>query len=50
LRAGGVRDAELLGLQFTLIFDGASAYSVVRGGSTPATGQVVETLLSAHGM
>jgi AcrR family transcriptional regulator len=49
-RAGGVRDPDLLGLQLTLIFDGASAYSVVRGGSTPATRQAVETLLSAHGM
>jgi len=50
LRAGGVRDAELLALQLTLIFDGASAYSTVRGGSTPATRQAVETLLSAQGM
>ncbi len=50
LRAGGVRDAELLALQLTLIFDGASAYSVVRGGSTPATSQAVKTLLSAQGM
>jgi AcrR family transcriptional regulator len=50
LRAGGTRDADLLALQLTLIFDGASAYSMVRGGSTPATRQAVETLLSAHGM
>src|SRR4051794_13400 len=50
LRAGGVRDADLLGLQLTLIFDGASAYSTVRGGSTPATRLAVETLLSAHGI
>jgi len=50
LRAGGVREADLLGLQLTLIFDGASAYSVVRGGSTPATRRAVETLLNAHGM
>ncbi|MDQ1729878.1 MAG: hypothetical protein QOK10_37 [Pseudonocardiales bacterium] len=50
LRAGGVGDADLLALQLTLIFDGASAYSVVQGGSTPATRQAVETLLSAHGI
>src|SRR3954470_24803256 len=50
LRAGGSREQDLLGLQLTLIFDGASAYSVVRGGSTPATRRAVETLLNAHGM
>jgi AcrR family transcriptional regulator len=50
LRDAGVRDADLLALQLTLLFDGASAYAVVRGGSTPATRQAVETLLSAHGM
>jgi AcrR family transcriptional regulator len=50
LRDGGVRDADDLALQLTLIFDGASAYAVVRGGSTPATRQAVETLLHAHGM
>lgn len=50
LRAGGAGDADLLALQLTLIFDGASSYSVVRGGSTPATRQAVQTLLSAHAM
>jgi AcrR family transcriptional regulator len=50
LRDGGARDPEALALQLTLIFDGASAYSVIRGGSTPATRQAVETLLAAHGM
>lgn len=50
LRDGGARDADLLALQLTLIFDGASAYAVVRGGSTPATRQAIETLLDAHGM
>ncbi len=50
LHAGGAREADLLALQLTLLFDGASAYSMVRGGSTPATRQAVETLLSAHGM
>jgi hypothetical protein len=50
LRAGGAGDADLLALQLTLIFDGASAYTMVRGGSTPATRQAVNTLLNAHGM
>ena len=50
LRDGGVPDADLLALQLTLIFDGASSYAVVRGGSTPATQQAVQTLLDAHGM
>ena len=50
LRAGGARKADLLALQLTLIFDGASAYSMMRGEPTPATRQAVETLLSAHGM
>ena len=50
LRAGGAADPDLLALQLTLLFDGASAYSVVRGGSTPATRRAVETLLGASGM
>jgi AcrR family transcriptional regulator len=50
LRAGGARDADALALQLSLVFDGASAYSVVHGGSTPATRHAVETLLAAHGM
>jgi len=50
LRAGGAHDADLLATQLVLLFDGASAYSMVRGGSTPATRQAVETLLNAHGM
>jgi AcrR family transcriptional regulator len=50
VRAGGGRDADLLAIQLTLIFDGASAYAMVRGGSTPATRQAVETMLSVHGM
>ncbi|HJQ43742.1 MAG TPA: TetR/AcrR family transcriptional regulator [Jatrophihabitantaceae bacterium] len=50
LREGGVSDADSLALQLTLIFDGASAYAVIRGGSTPATRAAVETLLAAHGM
>jgi AcrR family transcriptional regulator len=50
IRAGGGRDADVLALQLTLIFDGASAYAMVRGGSTPASRQAVETLLGVHGM
>lgn len=48
LRSEGVADADLLALQLTLIFDGASAYGVVRGGATPATRQAVETLLAGR--
>ena len=50
VREGGGSDPEGLALQLVLLFDGASAYSTVRGGSTPATRQAVETLLGAHGM
>ncbi|RNM12088.1 TetR/AcrR family transcriptional regulator [Nocardioides pocheonensis] len=47
---GGARDPGLLAPQLTLIFDGASAHAMMHFGSTPATRQAVETLLSAHGM
>jgi AcrR family transcriptional regulator len=50
LREGGVRHPDAVGLQLTLLFDGASAYAVVHGGSTPATRQAVTTLLAASGM
>jgi AcrR family transcriptional regulator len=50
LREGGASDPDDLALQLVLIFDGASAYAVLRGGSTPATRQAVETLLAAHAM
>lgn len=49
-RAGGATDPDLLALQLTLVFDGASAFFVVRGESTSATRVTVETLLAAHGM
>jgi AcrR family transcriptional regulator len=49
-RAGGATDPDLLALQLTLVFDGASAFAVVRGESTSATRATVETLLAAHGM
>jgi hypothetical protein len=50
LRDGGASNPELLAPQLTLLFGGASAHAMVQGGSTPATRQAVETLLSAHGM
>ena len=50
LGEAGVRNADALALQLTLLFDGASAYGVVHGGSTPATRQAVTTLLTAAGM
>jgi len=49
-RTGGASDPDLLALQLTLVFDGASAFAVVRGESTSATRATVETLLSAQGM
>ena len=49
-RAGGATDPDLLALQLTLVFDGASAFAVVRGESTSATRATVETLLAAHEM
>lgn len=49
-RAGGANDPDLLALQLTLVFDGASAFAVVRGESTSATRATVEMLLAAHGM
>ena len=50
LHDGGAPDPDVLAPQLTLLFDGASAYAMVQGGSTPATRQAVETLMSAHGM
>ena len=47
-REAGVEDAGLLAVQLTLIFDGAGAYAVVRGGATTATRAAVEILLAAH--
>ena len=47
---GGARDAATLALQLTLLFDGASAYAVVRGGVTGATRSAATTLMDAHGM
>jgi AcrR family transcriptional regulator len=50
LRGGGVDDPDAVALQLMLVFDGASAYSVVHGEATPATRQAVTTLLAAAGM
>ncbi|SDE34040.1 TetR/AcrR family transcriptional regulator [Nocardioides lianchengensis] len=48
-READVAEPDALALQLTLLFDGASAYAVVRGGSTAATRQAVGILLDAHG-
>ena len=47
---GGAADPASLAVQLTMIFDGACAYSVVRGGGTEAARSAVEVLLDAHGV
>lgn len=49
-RAAGAKDPEALGVQLTMVFDGASAYGVVRGGASPATRPAVEALLQVQGV
>ncbi|MFC5677234.1 TetR/AcrR family transcriptional regulator [Aeromicrobium endophyticum] len=49
-RSGGAADPQALGVQLTMMFDGACAYSVVRGGTTDAALGAVETLLDAQGV
>jgi AcrR family transcriptional regulator len=49
-RRAGARDPEALGVQLTMMFDGASAYAVVRGGASPAARSAVEALLSSQGI
>lgn len=49
-RLGGADDPEALGVQLTMMFDGISAYSVVRGEASPAARSAVETLLAAQGV
>ncbi len=49
-RLAGAKDPEALGVQLTMIFDGASAYSVVRGEASPAARSAVEALLDAQGV
>lgn len=50
LREGGATYPESVAVQLTLLFDGASAFAVVHGGSTPATREAVTTLLSTAGI
>src|SRR3954452_25153472 len=50
LRAASARDPDVLATQLTLLFDGASAYALMRGRPTPATRQAVQTLLSEQGI
>ena len=49
-RSGGASDPAALGVQLTMIFDGACAYSVVRGGTTDAAIGAVQALLDAQGV
>jgi AcrR family transcriptional regulator len=49
-RSGGAADPQALGVQLTMIFDGACAYSVVRGGTTDAALTAAETHLDAQGV
>lgn len=49
-RLAGAEDPDALGVQLTMMFDGASAYSVVRGGASPAARSAVEALLDAQGV
>ena len=49
-RRAGATDPASLGVQLTMMFDGAGAYSVVRGGASPAMRSAVEALLAAQGM
>ena len=48
-RLAGAEDPQALGVQLTMMFDGASAYSVVRGEASPAARSAVEALLAAQG-
>ncbi|WP_332666205.1 TetR/AcrR family transcriptional regulator [Aeromicrobium sp.] len=49
-RLAGATDPVSLGVQLTMMFDGASAYSVVRGGGSPAARSAVVALLDAQGV
>ena len=49
-RLAGAKDPEALGVQLTMMFDGASAYSVVRGEASPAARSAVEALLASQGV
>lgn len=49
-RLAGAADPAVVGVQLTMMFDGASAYSVVRGESSTAARSAVEALLAAQGV
>lgn len=49
-RLAGAKDPEALGIQLTMMFDGVSAYSVVRGAGSPAVRSAVEALLASQGV
>jgi AcrR family transcriptional regulator len=49
-RLAGAKDPEALGVQLTMMFDGACAYSVVRGEASTAARSAVEALLDAQGV
>ena len=49
-RLAGAKDPEALGVQLTMMFDGVSAHSVVRGEASPAARSAVEALLAAQGV
>lgn len=49
-RLAGAADPEALGVQLTMVFDGACAFSVVRGGASPAARAAVEALLAVQGI
>lgn len=49
-RLAGAKDPRALGVQLTMMFDGISAYSVVRGEASPAARSAVEALLDAQGV
>lgn len=49
-RLAGATDPAVLGVQLTMVFDGVSAYSVVRGEASAAARSAVEALLAAQGV
>jgi AcrR family transcriptional regulator len=49
-RLAGATDPVSLGVQLTMMFDGVSAYGVVRGGASPAARSAVEALLASQGI
>lgn len=49
-RQGGATDPEALGVQLIMVFDGACAYSVMRGGVPTMARATAEVLLDAQGV